>query len=150
MAQNPRSAASPQRDTTEVSVVRVGTLDQWLSYPWENGVQIDQLEDLNALRVETFNSTYDLAIVSARTGEILVRGGRYFLDWTPAQFVGCSLGGGLLKRHGVHIGFTMEFYSAGRLIITSPVRAINRAPEARSDAPSTPADRIDQRNQTAR
>lgn len=136
MAQEPRSTApAVGHDTGELPVVRLGTLDRWLSHPWETGVQIDRLEDLQALRVETLNNTYDLAIVSAQRGEILVRGGRYFPDWTPVQFVGCSLGGGLLKRYGVHVGFRMEFYSAGRLILTSPVRAINCAPEPRRDMP---------------
>jgi len=135
MDQDPRRVASrsPHTDTTAVSITTAGTLDRWLSYPWDNGVQVDQLEDLTALHVETQNSTYDLAIVAARAGEILVRGGRYFPDWTPAQLVGCSLGGGLLKRHGVHVGFTMELYSGGRLILTSPVRAINLGPAVRSD-----------------
>lgn len=134
MAHEPPHTSSPAGLATgEVAGLRTGTLDRWLSHPWENGVQVDTLEDLQALRVETVNNTYDLAIVSGQKGAILVRGGRYFPEWTAVQFVGCSLGGGLLKRYGVHVGFRMEFYSDGRLIITSPVRAINLAPEARCD-----------------
>jgi len=121
-----RPGASINSDTVSIPVARGATLDMWLEHSWERGVQIDALEDLQALRVETRNNTYDLAIVSGRNGEVLVRGGRYFPGWTPAQFVGCSLGRGLLKCRGVHVGLHMEFYWAGRLVITSPVQAITR------------------------
>lgn len=129
----PTAANGVERDTGNVAVSRLGTLDSWLSHPWENGVQIDQLPDLHALRVETLNSTYDVAVVSAQKGEVLVRGGRYFPDWTGAVLLGCSMGGGLLKRHGVYVDFRMELYWAGRRIVTSPICAVARGEEARCD-----------------
>jgi hypothetical protein len=128
----PPAAPGTAGDTGDVTVVRVGTLDGWLSHTWDEGVQIDHLPDLHALRVETINSTYDVAIVSGARGEVLVRGGRYFPEWTSATFLGCSMGGGLLKRHGVHIGLRLEFYCGGRRIVTSPVCAIGRGEDARS------------------
>jgi hypothetical protein len=119
---------SPLGNTT---AVRVRTLDGWLSHRWEDGVQIDRLPDLHALRIETLNSTYDVAVMSPQTGEVLVRGGRYFPDWTPAVLLGSSLGSGLLKRHGVHVGLRLEFYWGGRRILTSPICAIGRGEPAR-------------------
>lgn len=133
MGETPRSLPAPSSGTGEIPLRRVPTLTGWLGCAWDNGLQIDHLQDLDAVRVETLNSTYDVAIVSAQTGEILVRGGRYFPDWTPVQFLGCSLGGSVLKRFGLYAGFRMEFSWAGRLVLTSPVRAINSAPDARSD-----------------
>jgi hypothetical protein len=135
MHQDPRrtDAFPTSTDTAETPRAQVSTLDDWLRHSWDDGVQIDELDDLQALRVATMNSTYDLAIVSARTGEVLVRGGRYFPDWTTVQLLGCSLGGGLLKRHGVHVGFRMELYWAGRVVITSMVQAIGLAPDPHSD-----------------
>jgi hypothetical protein len=131
----PTHAFPPPADTGEIPLTRVSTLDGWLKHSWSDGVQVDELDDLHALRVETMNSTYDVAIVSARTGEVLVRGGRYFPDWTTVQLLGCSLGGGLLKRHGVYAGFRMELYWAGRVVITSIIQAIGLAPAAHSDMP---------------
>ena len=128
----PQTAPGSGHDTGGVTVARVGTLDRWLSHTWDQGVQIDRLPDLHALRVSTINSTYDLAVVSGARGEVLVRGGRYFPEWTSAVFLGCSMGGGLLKRHGVNVGLRMEFYWQGRRIVTSPVAAIGRGEEARS------------------
>jgi hypothetical protein len=135
MRENPRptDAFPSSSETGEIPVSRVSTLDGWLKHSWSDGVQVDELDDLQAVRVETMNSTYDLAIVSARTGEMLVRGGRYFPDWTTVQLLGCSLGGGLLKRYGVHVGFRMELYWAGRVVITSVIQAIGLAPAAYSD-----------------
>lgn len=118
-------------------VTRCTTVDTWMSYSWEHGVQVDEIADLHALRVETRNSTYDIAVVSGRTGEVLVRGGRYFPDWTPAVFLGCSLGGALLKCNGVHVGLRLEFSLAGRRIITSPVYAVSRGAAIPADAPAS-------------
>jgi hypothetical protein len=128
----PVPAPETAGDTGSVAVLRVGTLDSWLSHSWEDGVQIDRLPDLHAIRVETLNSSYDLAVTSATRGEVLVRGGRYFPEWTSAVLLGSSMGGGLLKRHGVYVGLRMEFYWAGRRIVTSPICAIGRGEEARS------------------
>jgi hypothetical protein len=120
-------------DTGELCVPRWQTLDTWVAHRWADGVQIDGLEDLEVLRIDTHNSTYDLAVVCPASGWVLVRGGRYFPDWTPAVFLGSSFGGGLLKRHGVHAGLQMEFYCAGRRILTSPVATIAPGLRTRSD-----------------
>jgi len=120
------------RETPAAPAAGVATVDGWLRHAWDEAVQVDRLDDLQALRVETENSTYDIAIAEARTGDILIRGGRYFPGWTRVQLLGCSLGGGLLKRHAVHVGFRVEVYWEGRIVITSPVRAITLAPAADS------------------
>lgn len=126
--------AAPDHDTAEVRVRRGQSLDQWLAHSWSGGVQTDELEDLETLRVETRNSSYELAIVSRGTGHVIVRGGRYFPEWTPVYLLGCSLGGGLLKRHAVHPGLRMELSWAGRRIVTSPVHAIGRNGASRPSA----------------
>ena len=120
------------RETPTAPATGVVTVDGWLRHAWDEAVQVDRLEDLQALRVETENSTYDIAIAEARNGDVLIRGGRYFPGWTSVQLLGCSLGGGLLKRHAVHVGFRKEVYWEGRIVITSPVRAITLAPAAGS------------------
>jgi hypothetical protein len=122
-------------ETGQLIVLPGVALDSWLTCAWTDGVQIDSLDDLAVLRALTQNSTYVLAIMPGSGGEVLVRGGRYFPDWTPAQFLGCSLGGGLLKRHAVHIGLRMEFYRAGRRVVTSPVHTISHIAAVESAAP---------------
>lgn len=125
-------AARPDDDTQ----VQAVTLDAWTGCAWaQRGLQLDALDALQVLRVRTRNSTYDLAVAGETPGEVLVRGGQYFPEWTRAQLAGASLGGGCLKRHGIYAGFRMEFYSGGRRIVTSPVQSIVRERAASPAAP---------------
>ncbi len=55
---------------------RGAMLDAWSEYDWENGVQIDQMEDRERLVVRTHNSVYEITIISGHSGEVLVRGGK--------------------------------------------------------------------------
>ena len=135
MQSDPRSPhAAREVATGELFVVAGESLDRWLAYSWDDGVQTDELEALETVRVHTQNSSYELATLSGCRGQMLVRGGRYFPEWTPVHFLGCSLGGGLLKRHAVHVGLRMEFYWGGRRVLTSPVHAIGRDAAARPSA----------------
>ena len=120
--------AGPADDVTQVQEI---TLDAWTGCAWaQRGLQLDALETLQVLRVRTRNSTYDLALAGDQHGDVIVRGGRYFPDWTRVQLAGASLGRGCLKRHGIYAGFRMEFYWGGRRVVTSPVHSIltERAP----------------------
>ena len=117
-------------DDTRIEQV---TLDAWTECAWaERGIQLDALEPLQILHVRTRNSTYHLALAGDGPGDLLVRGGRYFPDWTRVQLAGASLGPGCLKRHGIYAGFRMELYWGGRRVVTSPVQSIltERAPLA--------------------
>ena len=110
---------------------------QWSSREWTNGLQIDTLHDLDTLSVQTRNSTYDITVVKPSTGEVLVRGGHLFPNYTPMILSGSSLGGTFLKRHGIYIGFRMELHHARQTIVTSPTcrpshQPRNREPSRRS------------------
>ncbi len=81
-------------------------LDKWSDSGWENGLQIDHLKDLQSLKIRTKNSLYELTIVSAEQGEVLVRGGPFFPELAPVRLAGSTLGGSFLKAKGcVYIGF---------------------------------------------
>lgn len=80
--------------------------------------------DLELLSVRTMNSTYEITILSAPTGEVMVRGGRFFPEYTNARIAGSSLGGSFLKLRGVYVGFNLEIYADGTRIVTSPVKSI--------------------------
>lgn len=119
--------------TSELAVPAGMTLDSWLAHLWLDGVQIDRLDALQVLRVHTRNSVYDIVVLAGPAGEVLVRGGRYFPEWTRALLLGCSFGRGLLKRFGVHVGMRLEFCCGRRSVVTSPVAAVCRGPAARPD-----------------
>lgn len=99
-------------------------LETWSKDAWENGVQIDRLEDMQKLQVWTRNSLYEITVIDGRGGEVLLRGGQFFPEMTPAHLAGATLGGSFCRMRGIYCGFRMEFASDGRRIITSPVQTI--------------------------
>lgn len=100
-------------------------LDTWSAHDWADGVQLENVADMETLNVHTENSTYEIRVISGRTGEILIRGGRFFPELTSARLAGSSLGGSFLKLRGIYIGFSLELHFDRRVIITSRVRGIS-------------------------
>jgi hypothetical protein len=92
------------------------------------GIVVRDLEPMTVIRVRTRNSQYVLIV--APDGEILIQGGAFFPDPTPAHFSGATSGGSLLKVGWIVRGLRMEIANAGRRIVTSPVHqiAIDPAP----------------------
>src|SRR5947208_16954269 len=89
------------------------------------GIQWEMIEDMEKLVVQTENSVYEITVICGRTGDILVRGGRFFPEFTEARLAGSSLGGSFLKLRGIYVGFNLEIHFDKRLIITSRVRQIS-------------------------
>lgn len=121
---------TPPADTAAVAVrSRVlqpaAQLDSWVERPWTDGVQIDTLRDLDVLFVKTMNTVYHITVVTARTGEAIVRGGKYFPEPTRAVILGSSLGGAFLKLRGIYCGFALEVYAIGTRIVTSSVQSVH-------------------------
>jgi hypothetical protein len=109
--------------------MRTGTqLESFSGLDWSNGVQIDELRELDTLSVQTRNSTYEIVVTSPRTGQVLVRGGAHFQAFTPARLSGSSVGGCVLKQGGVYPGFRLELECGGRRILTSTVESVERNP----------------------
>jgi len=106
---------------------RGAMLDTWSGHQWQDGIQLETLDDLCKVTVLTENSTYEMTVICARTGEILIRGGRFFTEFTQARLGGSSLGGSFLKVRGIYVGFSMEIHTEDKWIVTSRVRSI--APE---------------------
>ena len=100
------------------------TLSAWQHHRWSEGLSLDQLSPLDRLIVHTHHSTYEIVATEAGPGDVLVRGGTFFPDFTPARLAGASLGGSFLKLRSVHVGFAIEFALDKRAIVTSPVRSI--------------------------
>jgi hypothetical protein len=111
----------------QTAVPASAVLSAWQEHLWRDGVSVDQLSALDRLTVETRHSTYEIVLVGAGSADILVRGGTFFPDFTPARLAGSSLGGSFLKLRSIYVGFCIEFALERRVIITSPVRTISIA-----------------------
>ena len=105
-------------------VPKAAMLDFWAQEAWNNGIQIEHLEDMQKVAVQTANNLYELVIISGHEGEVLVRGGKFFPELTPANLAGATMGGSFCKMRGIYVGFRMEFTADGKRIITSPVQTI--------------------------
>ena len=103
-------------------------LNNWSEDPWTNGVQVGRMEDMEKLAVRTRNSLYEITIIEGRSGEILVRGGQFFLELTPARLAGATLGGCFCKMRGIYVGFRMEINANGQRTVTTPVESIGVLP----------------------
>jgi len=117
------TAALPVR--TARGLQPAAQLESWVDRPWTDGVQVDTLRDLDVLFVKTMNTVYHITIVTARTGEAIVRGGKYFPEPTRAVILGSSLGGAFLKLRGIYCGFALEVYAIGTRIVTSSVQSVH-------------------------
>ena len=105
--------------TETISSPGAAMLDAWSDSEWKDGVQIDQMEELTTLAVQTSNSLYEITVLNGQTGEVLVRGGEFFPVRTPVRLEGSTCGGSILKRRGIYVGLRME-------IIPQPVQLVSR------------------------
>ena len=75
--------------------------------------------------VRTYQQAYEMFIRSGATGDVLVRGGRFFQEFTEAKLTGSSLGGGFLKQFGIYVGLRLEFNVDGETLVTAPIFSIS-------------------------
>ena len=113
-------AARKNKDAIPAAAI----LDTWAKDAWNNGIQIDRLEDMQKVAVQTANTLYEIIIIGGHDGDILVRGGKFFPELTPAHLAGATMGGSFCKMRGIYVGFCMEFSANRQRIITSPVETI--------------------------
>ena len=106
------------------SIPAGAVLDKWSEDPWTNGVQVDRMEDMEKLVIQTRNSLYEITIIDGRSGEILVRGGQFFPELTSARLAGATLGASFCKMRGIYAGFRMEINANGQRTVTTPVESI--------------------------
>lgn len=99
-------------------------LDTWLDHAWSDGLQIESVDDFTEIHVETRNSIYEITVIEGRSRSIVVRGGRFFTERTPAILAGSSLGGGFLKLGGIYVGFSLELVYSEDTVITTHVKTI--------------------------
>ena len=75
--------------------------------------------------VKTGSSVYEVVVLRADCGEVLVRGGTHFRTFCPALFVGSIRNGGAVERHTIDIGLRMKFHFERLVIITSAVQSLS-------------------------
>lgn len=102
------------------------SLDRWSSYSWRDGLQVSDLAPLERLVIRTCNHPYEVIVIEPLRAVVMIRGGRFFPEFTTVRVSGSSAGGGFIKLHGIYTGFRLELHTDSQAIITSPVREITR------------------------
>jgi hypothetical protein len=128
------SGIFPPRSGEGAFVAHTATLDGFVAATSSGpGVALGAFDPLTSLIVETRNTRYH--IIVTRSDEIIIQGGSFFPDPTPARLEGASLGSSLLRLGWIGLGLRMEIRARGQRIVTTPVRTIARA---ESETPSRP------------
>jgi hypothetical protein len=105
------------------------SLPAWSTDESIQEVSLDQLATFDRIMVTTQNHPYEVVVTSPGSANVVVRGGGYFPNFTPARLAGSSLGGNFLKTRCVTVGLRLEFTApGGRAIITTRVRSIRVIP----------------------
>jgi hypothetical protein len=105
-------------------------LSTWSERDWRraDGIQLERLEHMQRIIVRTYQHAYEIFVCRGGPGDVLVRGGRFFQEFTEARLVGSSLGGGILKQYGIYVGLRLEFNIDGETILTAPIFSISISP----------------------
>jgi len=105
-------------------------LTTWSERDWRrsDGIQLERLEHMQRIVVRTYQHAYEIFVRGGATGDVLVRGGRFFQGFTEAKLVGSSLGGGFLKQFGIYVGLRIEFNVEGETVLTAPIFSISICP----------------------
>src|SRR5262245_64075988 len=88
-------------DATQI--IAASLLDTWIARDWSDGIQLASLKDLTEIRIQTRNSMYEIIVIDHQTGEIIIRGGKFFSERRAACLAGSSRRGSLLKAGGHHV-----------------------------------------------
>jgi hypothetical protein len=97
--------------------------------------------------VNTRSSVYELIVLRGEEGDLLLRGGSLFPEFSRVLFLGSTAEGGSLQLRTIEIGNRMHFMCGDRLITTTAVQSLSACtPSGRMQQPSeriprSPADR---------
>ena len=115
--------------TETVAVPGAAVLSAWTTHDWRDEINLQHLAAFERIVVTTRNNTYVIVVTSPSTGEVLVRGGHFFPEFTAARLAGSSLGGSFLKLRSVNVGFQLEFTQEDAdPVITTRVRTARVVP----------------------
>ena len=114
-------------------------LSNWVERDWQRseGVQIQNLPPMQRIVLRTHQHAYEIFVRSGATGEVVVRGGQFFQEFTEARLTGSALGGGFLKQYGIYVGMRVEFNINGETLVTAPVFSLSIESVDSRPTPST-------------
>jgi hypothetical protein len=91
-------------------------------------IRIDSCAAREMIVVTTRSSVYELIVLRAKQGYLLVRGGNHLPKFRRAVFLGSTADDGSVEPLAIDVGLRMKFASGNRFFVTSAVQSICQAP----------------------
>jgi len=91
-----------------------------------HAISLDSCRPFERLAVRTQRSDYELVVLPGESGEVLVRGGRYFEQFRRAWLAGSTFGGSAIRDKAIEVGCRLELHVDRTRIVTSPIEAVSR------------------------
>ena len=89
-------------------------------------IYVDSCEAQETIVITTRSSVYELVFLRADRGDVLVRGGRYFTEFSPVLFLGSIADDGSFNPGTIDVGGRLKFVFGEQFVITSPVESLSR------------------------
>jgi hypothetical protein len=114
-----------QESSSRCEVPEFCTLDGFAQVVERNGgMDLNQLEPLTCLAVETDSAVFLMTLLNPSDGEVLIQGGEIFTQPFKAKIAGATFGGSFLKTRWIGVGMQMEICCNDGTLITTPVRTV--------------------------
>jgi RNA polymerase-binding transcription factor DksA len=87
-------------------------------------VAIETLNQFDTIVFSTRNSVYRAMLLDPETGRALVEGGQYLTEPKEACLSGAILRGDAFKLGSIMVGYRLEMWVEGKMMLTSPVESV--------------------------
>jgi hypothetical protein len=106
----------------------------WPSNAPGDAIHLDACAPFERIAVRTQKSDYELVVLPGSSGEVLVRGGRYFNEFRRAALAGSIFGASAIRVRTIEVGGRLELHADGTTIVTSTIQDVSRV-ESERDGP---------------
>jgi hypothetical protein len=103
-----------------------GGFGGWPADPPCHAIHLDSCLPFERLVVRTRMSDYEVVVLSGWSGQVLVRGGRYFSEFRPARLAGSTCGGAAIRVRTIEVGCQLELQTDRTTIVTSTIQSVSR------------------------
>jgi len=88
-------------------------------------IHLDSCRAFERIAVRTRMSDYEVVVLPGSSGDVLVRGGRFFRTFHYAGLAGSTFGGSAIRLKTIEVGCRLELQVNGMPIVTSTIEAVS-------------------------
>jgi hypothetical protein len=111
-------------DTEPIESVGMPHGDRVFAEPDES-IQLEACLEHEWIAIKTRRSVYDVVVLSGNTGEVMVRGGRFFPEFRRATVTGSIFSAGV-RLGRICVGMHLLLDDGERPVITSLIQTVSR------------------------